>query len=261
MHNDSSSLPPPLHPTPPRGQKPDLDLAGGAGFNMDSGASFQPMPDPARPVPVWPMLHGSPQLGGIDPMNVVPDLNLAGVDGAPTPQQLTTATLRQDHQPDFGLPDPTQPTLHPYNLVDPGLDLRTDEFAPDPALPDLLGYHHPYGLDIHAIDSAHPFASDPVNASPTNADLPTGLALNTDPAHPEAILSNLRDPQMTPEIHMSSRPAELAPDALALLHQQPLYLAVEGVPYDQVYSQQAGINTHQRRHNDLLMRGLNGEDA
>jgi hypothetical protein len=260
VYNDSSSLPLPVHPIPAGGQEPDLNLAGNDGFNVAAGASFQPMPEPPRPIPAWPTLQGSPALGGIDPQNVVPDLNLAGVDGVPTPQQLTTSPAGTVHQPDYGLPDLAQPPLKPYDLVTPGLSLSEDEFASDPLLPDLAEYHHPYGLDIRTAIPADLFAPDPLGAETTGDDLPGGLKVNLDPQQPDPLLPDLQDVQNMPTVQMDMRPADLAPGALADLHQQPLYRQVADVPYDQVYMQQRGVNSYQRRHNDLLMRGLDAEE-
>lgn len=263
MEDDLIPLAPPAYPAPSGGRMPDLNLAGSDGFDVAAGASFQPMPDPPRPTLSWPTLQGSSALGGIDPQNVVPDLDLAGVDGVPTPQQLATSPVQTDHQPDFGLPDPAQPALKPYDLFAPGLDLYADEFASDPLLPDLLAYHHPYGLDIRTATRSDLFAPDPLNLNDgtANDDLPVGLKVNLDPQQPDPLLPDLQNVQDMPGVQMHARPADLAPNALDGLHQQPLYRQVDQLPYDQAYMQQQGVNSHQRRHNDLLMRGLDAEES
>src|SRR5947209_17852267 len=78
----------PQHPLPPGGRMPTLNLAGADGLNVASGYSIQSMPDPGKPEPYTPVLHGSPDMGGIDPQAPVPMLNLAGVEGVPPPSQL-----------------------------------------------------------------------------------------------------------------------------------------------------------------------------
>ena len=54
---------------------------------------------------------------------------------------------------------------------------------------------------------------------------------------------------------MTERPGDLDPSALEQMHQSPAYQEFGTVPYNQVFMDQSGINSTQRRHYDLLMCG------
>src|SRR5690242_4050534 len=113
---------PPVHPLPPGGRMPNLNLAGSDGFNVANCQSIQSQPDPAKPTPYEPVLSGSPDLGGIDPAMPVPVLNLAGVEGVPTPEQLARPAIDNAiHLPDFGQPNFTQPALKPMGTATSGI--------------------------------------------------------------------------------------------------------------------------------------------
>jgi hypothetical protein len=55
---------------------------------------------------------------------------------------------------------------------------------------------------------------------------------------------------------MQDRPGDLDASVLQQLHIQPLYQQLDGIPYNQIFMDQSGANSTQRRHNDLLMGGL-----
>src|SRR5690348_15174881 len=112
----------PQHPLPPGGQMPSLNLAGADDLNVASGSSIQSMPDPGKPVPYTPVLHGNPDMGGIDPQTPIPVLNLAGVEGVPPPSQLVRPDPNRVNMPDFGEPDFSRPELQPYDLTEPGIN-------------------------------------------------------------------------------------------------------------------------------------------
>src|SRR5436305_5410066 len=101
---------------------PDLNLVGIDGWSVASGRSIQAMPEPIKPPVTMPSLSGSPDLGGIDPAQPIPRLNLAGSEGFPAPIQLAQpADSGSIHTPDFGLPDMDGVDLRPYDLVAPGI--------------------------------------------------------------------------------------------------------------------------------------------
>src|SRR2546423_836623 len=114
-------FPAPEHPLPAGGHIPQLNLAGVDAFNVASGYSIQSMPDPGKPDPYTPVLHGSPDMGGIDPESPIPVLNLAGIEGVPSPSQLIQPAPDQVNTPDFGEPDFSQPELQPYDLTNAGI--------------------------------------------------------------------------------------------------------------------------------------------
>ena len=252
------NITPPEHPLPPGGRMPDLNLAGSNGFNVASGQSIQP--DPVKPVPYVPVLSGSPDMGGIDPAMPVPVLNLAGVEGVPTPAQLARPTTDNAiHLPDSGLPDFTQPELKPGSTAASGISFdQQAEFSADPMLPDLTEYRRPYGLDIHNLngDGSALFQPDPLLSDLLDYEVPSGATISHDPLAPDPLVLDLQQPQMIPNVEMQARPGDLDPDALQQLHIQPLYQQLDGIPYNQVFMNQSGMNSRQRRHNDLLMGGL-----
>ncbi len=252
-HRQERNLPAPQHPLPPGGQMPSLNLAGADGLNVASGSSIQSMPDPGKLVPYTPVLHGNLDMAGIDPQTPIPVLNLAGVEGVPSPSQLVRPAPNQINRPDFGEPDFSQPKLQPYDLTEPRIDYASgSEYATDPMLPDLTEYHHPYGLDI----STDLFTPDPLVGGRLDYEQPNGVSISHDPRDPDPLLPDLRHPQLTLDVHMAERPGDLDPSALEQMHLSPIYQQLGTVPYNQVFMDQSGRNSTQRRHYDLLMRGL-----
>ncbi len=253
----------PQHPLPPGGRVPDLNLAGADGWNVASGQSIQSMPDPVRPAPCVPELHGSPDLGGIDPAQPIPRLNLAGVDGVPSPAQLARPAPAVLHQPDYGIPDMTQPRLQTENVAGDGVSFEPRaEFEPDPLLPDLDEYARPYGLDIHNArgEGLAVLAPDPLPGALLDYDVPDGVAICRDPLAPDPLLPDLQAPSLRVESGLTpDRPGDLASGALDQMHLSPTYQQLDGVPYSSVFMDQSGMNSARRRHFDLLMGGLDNE--
>jgi hypothetical protein len=87
-------------------------------------------------------------------------------------------------------------------------------------------------------------------------EVPSGATVSHDPLAPDPLVPDLQQPQMSLDVEMQERPSDLEPDALQQLHSQPLYQQLDGIPYDQVFMNQSGMNSRLRRHNDLLMGGL-----
>ena len=221
--------------------------------------SIQDMPDPSKPVLYSPVLHGSPDIGGIDPQAPIPVLNLAGIEGVPPPSQLVRPASNQVNMSDFGEPDFSQPAIQPYDLTEPEITYaHGSEFAPDPALPDLDEYCHPYGLDIYN-QSADLFAPDPLMGDLLDYDLPNGVRVQRDPREPDPLLPDLQHSPLTQDVHMADRPGDLDPSALQQMHQSPDYQQFGSVPYNQVFMDQSSVNSTRRRHYDLLMHGLDEE--
>jgi hypothetical protein len=163
----------------------------------------------------------------------------------------------QVNLPDFGKPDFSQPGLQSYDLTEPGINYTpSSEFAPDPLLPDLAEYHHPYGLDVYNQGPADLFTPDPLMGALLDNNLPNGLTVLRDPQEPDPLLPDLQHAQFTQEVHMTERPGDLASSALEQMHQSPICQQFGTVPYNQVFMDQSGVNSSQRRHYDLLMHGL-----
>lgn len=237
----------PAYPLAPGGRVPELNLAGVDGFNVASGQSIQHTPDPVAPAPRPLYVQGSPDRGGIDPETPIPVLNLAGVEGVPSPTQLVQASPTKIHEPDFGLPDFTQPGLQSYDLTEPGIT-QFQPFAPDPLLPDLDEYRQPYGLTIYKQGGSETF--DPL--LDYRYDVPQGIEVRRQDAT-DPLLPDLQQPQLTQAVHMQQRPGDLDANALQQLHMNPSYQSLSDVPYEQVFMDQAGMNTSRRRHYDLLL--------
>lgn len=204
-------------------------------------------------------LSGSPDRGGIDPQNVIPSLNLAGVEGVPPADQV--ARPGQDtpiHAPDFSMPGMTVPALKAYDLTGPGITYMP-AFSAEPMNPDLTDYRHPYGLDI---EDNSVLAVDPTTGGRDKSgpyDTPTGLTINKSPLDPDPMVPDLQNPDLTQEVHMSTRPGDL--DASALSTMDPATAAtVANKDYPAVYMDMRGMNTTRSRHMTLLMDGLHDEE-
>jgi hypothetical protein len=253
-------LVPPVHPLPPGGHMPDLNLAGCDGFDVARSQCVQGQPDPIRPALYVPTLSGSPEMGGIDPARPVPDLNLAGADGVPSPTQLAGSVADNGVRlPDFDQPDYRQPELKPAGMMKSAISFdQQAEFASDPLLPDLTAYHRPHGLDIHTLpaNGNGMLQPDPLLADLLAYDVPSGATVYRGLLASDPLLPHLQQPQVTQEVEMQGRPGDLDPHALQQLHVQPLYQQLGGIPYNQIFMDQSGVNSTQRRHNDLLMGGL-----
>ncbi len=261
MQHSMDDLVGPAYPLVPGGRVPELNLAGVDGFNVASGQSIQRMPDPVAPAPVSFSVQGSPELGGIDPQTPIPELNLAGVEGVPSPTQLAQSGATSIHQPDFGTPDFTQPKLQPYDLTGPGItQVQNPLFASDPLLPDLNEYRRPYGLTFHNQNDGEMFKPDPPVDDLLHFEVPQGISVRRDVQAPDPLLPDLQHPQLTQAVHMQQRPGDLGADALQQLHANPAYQTLGAVPYEQVFMDQAGMNTSSRRHYDLLLSQYRQEE-
>ena len=174
-------------------------------------------------------------LMGIDPQLPFYDLNLAGSQGIPAPNNIAHAAMpATSNAPTFTQPDTQVPALAPYDLLEPGIDLHS-ALSTDPLLPDLSEYARPYGLTIHpSIEDA---------------------AAQVDP-----LLPDLQHPDLTQQTHMSERPGDLASDALQAMHQDATYQQLDDKTYPAVFMDATGSNTTRSRHMDLLMYGLDQEE-
>lgn len=253
----TSVLASPDDPLPPGGRVPDLNLAGVDGWNVASGNEIlPPMPTPPPSMPMEYPLSGSPDWGGMDPQNIIPDLNLAGVEGIPPPDMV--AKPAQDtpvHGPDYGMPDMNVPALKAYDLTGPGITYMP-EWTPDPANPDLSDYRHPYGLDIQ--DNSV-LAVDPQTDDLLHYDTPTGLSINTSPLLPDPLVPDLQNPTLDQQVHMSTRPGDLDASALAMM--DPATAAqVADKDYPAVYMDMRGMNNTRSRHMTMMMDGLHDEE-
>ncbi|MBV9688138.1 MAG: hypothetical protein JO202_00335 [Ktedonobacteraceae bacterium] len=248
----------PEYPMPPGGRVPDLNLAGESGWNVASGSSIvQPMPEVAKPLPMEYSLHGSPEMGGVDPDNIIPSLNLAGVEGVPPPEVVARGMGDLAvHGPDFGVPDMRVPALKGFDLTGPGLTYMP-EWSADPVNPDLSEYHRPYGLDIQGNDV---LTVDPQTADLLSYDTPSGLAVNHSPLLPDPLVPDLQNPDLTQQVHMTSRPGDLDRSALDVMDGTPGHALVADKDYPAVMMDQSGMNNTRSRRMTLLMDGLHAEE-
>lgn len=203
---------------------------------------------------------------GLDPAHPFYDLNLAGAQGIPSPQQLATP-LQQSSAillADFSTPDDNVPGIKPYNLSGAGVTL-IPELSADPALPTLSQYSHPHALDIvpFGMEPDSSLAHDIPTEDEVAASLYPGLGFEElrvqtagdalDPSVPD-----LQRPSLTPQVQMPAdeRPAELAPTALDVLHGTPGYQQVSDKHYPSSWMDARGMNTTRARHLSLLDDGL-----
>ena len=182
----------------------------------------------------------------------------SGASGWDEPDQLHGPNNIGMRAPDFSVP-----ALKSPDLSAPGIALDVfSEFDADPAVPDLTEYGRPPGLDIHNLQGDGPamFRPDPLLDDLLDYDVPGGASVQHDPTRPDPLVPDLQQPQLAPDVEMTSRPGELAPEALDVMHTQLTYQQLDDVPYSQVFMDQSGMNTTRRRHMDLLMHGLDNEE-
>ena len=258
MDDMARTLDGPEYPMPPGGRVPDLNLAGVNGWNVASGSSIvQPMPTPAKPLPMEYTLHGSPEMGGIDPDNIIPTLNLAGVEGVPPPDVVARGMDETAvHGPDFGVPDMAVPSLKSFDLTGPGIT-SLPEWSADPVNPDLSEYRRPYGLDIQGNDV---LAVDPQTADLLQYDTANGLSINHSPLMADPLVPDLQNPDLTQAVQMSERPSDLDCSALDVMDGTPGHALVADKDYPAVMMDQAGMNNTRSRRMTLLMDGLHDEE-
>jgi hypothetical protein len=251
----------PVYPLPPGGQWPELNLAGADWPNMNvaSGHSIQPMPDPGKPIPKMPALHGNPEMGGIDPASLIPHLNLAGVDGVPPASAIAhdkTGPLELI-PPTFQAPVADTTTLNTANVADDLISFEPrSEYSPDPALPDLSGYTRPFGLDMH-VGPMEFWKPDLPKGDLLHYDVPEGMSVMHHPRQADPLVPDLQHPILDQQVTMHERPAAMSTDAMNIL-QSSAYTPLDDVPYTYAFMDQHGMNTTRRRHFDLMMRGLDG---
>lgn len=198
------------------------------------------------------------------------DLNLAGSQGVPSPQQLSRSTSTRSAiiPPSYGRPNLSTPPLERANLAQLGLTLHPS-FTPDPLLPTLADYSQPTDLDIISTDNQQQLLTPDVDAAAnaaTQAMLADGfgfsaLSINHDVAMPDPLVADMQQPTLTPEVTMQERPAEMDPTALADLDDELLAQLLIGKHYPDVQMDQRGYNATLARHMTLLLSGLRDEEA
>jgi len=170
------------------------------------------------------------------------DLNLAGVQGVPPPEQIARAVNPREplelNTATFTLPETSVPPLRPYDLTEPGIDLHA-EFAADPLLPDLTSYDLPYGLQY---------------------ERDQGQSLSQDLVEPDPLLPDLQHPDLTQQTHMLDRPGDLDASALDVMHTSVTYQLLDAKAYPEIFMDATGMNNSRSRHMDLLMHGLDAEE-
>ncbi len=196
---------------------------------------------------------------GLDPSQPFHHLNLAGSDGwPPDPSALAQATplMTPAIAPQYGTPDMSTPPLRPYDLQLPAIT-HFPEFTPDPDMPDLEQYNHPYAVDMPDGEHALPeIARDIPTDAEVQASLYPGLGfpmltISHDVRDPDPPLPDLQHPQLTPDVQMQpeDRPGEL--DAHAISSMQP---NTKHYPTSQMDAR--GDNSRRARHRALLTDGL-----
>lgn len=263
----------PMYPMPPGARVPELNLAGVDGW--DSAAAMgveQVMPTPELHTVEMPALSGNvadiEQLG-VDADDPREDMNLAGVDGFPPPDELASGSGRFDQSrspyilPDeagYTGPDFSQTTLQSGD-VSTGTQLnQVPEWQPDPSLPDLVDYDKPYGLNIMKPDIK---AVDPVTGDLLEYDTPTGLMINHNPDMADPLVPDLQHPDLMPAAdtpRMMERPGELASDALDVMDNSLTAKLTDDKSYPGVFMDARGYNSHRARHMTQLMDGLRAEE-
>jgi hypothetical protein len=256
------TLLPPNYPAAPGLSMPDLNLANPMS-SVASTYSINALPDLGKPALMQPRLLSDPaDIGrmGIDGAmgTLLYELNLAGVQGVPAPDELASAHTGPEHNdPTFITPDFAVPSLKSYDLTGPGIEFFS-ELQADPALPDLTEYEHPRGVDVRGNDLLTP---DPQLSDLLSYDNPMGLSITRHPLLPDPLLPDLQDPDLTQQMRMpvDARPGDLDPSALYVM--DPVTAAqVADKDYPEVFMDQSGVNNTRSRHMTLLMDGLEDEE-
>lgn len=249
----------PVHPVPQGGNIPQMNLAGVDGFNVASGYARQPMPDPGKPAPAEYTLSGSPECAGYEPSNPASCApNLAGIEGMPTASYMDDNWTRNVGG-DYGMSAGVDCTMKPYDLTEPGINYAYGgEFEPDPLLPDLEEYNRPMGLTLHnPIGQGDLFKPDPVLADLTAYEVPGGVdVIASHPLDPDPSVPDLQQPQLTQDVHMSTRPGDLDESAVPIMHVDPTHLMDNGAKYGTVFQDPSGMNNSRRRKSVLRDSGL-----
>ncbi len=202
---------------------------------------------------------------GLDPAQPLYDLNLAGVQGVPSPQMLAQPnSVPTLHLPDFGTQDYDIPPMKPYDLTGPGITYMPG-FAVDPAFPDLEEYTHPYGLDVskQGMDTDPQLASDVPTSSEITSSLYPGLGFSTlnvqhNVTDIDPLVPDLQYPDLTQQVQMPAdeRPGDLDPSALDVMHATLSYQQASDTTYPEAWMNSRGMNTTRSRHLSLVDDGL-----
>jgi hypothetical protein len=216
---------------------------------------------------------------GLDPEQPYQPLNLAGADAAiPNPAQLAgvgeprgsdmAADPSWVNHPTFTAPETDAPALHgAAGLADSAIEWYAPG-QPDPSLPDLTQYAHPSDMDIYDDPLAAPGTDEPwlsdILWGTRAPELETELGATPldvlDGTEPDVLEDKLLPPPLEPETGMMDRPGDLAPDALAALHDSPDYRDLpSGVTAANNYMLQPGA-THRTRRETLQFLGLDAEE-
>ncbi len=264
MHHSTPNVNAPPYPAVQGQKMPDLNLAGISTSRTDlSGGNFTDATPPQNiSVPSLSTSdpNGDLNMLGIDPGVSYFELNLAGnAIPIPSPASLTTAGGKDTmNAPTFGTQNYDVPANKPFDLAGPGID-QVPALQPDPPVSDLLQFDQPRGLAMFAASST-PMMPEAMAPDLSQHDRPEGLfmpgPLMVDPALPD-----LQNPTLTQQVMMPDRPADLNPNALTILHQNPTYQQEPASSYEALWMAQAGNNHARERHLGMLMYGLDREES
>ncbi|GAC1568465.1 MAG: hypothetical protein NVS3B14_17770 [Ktedonobacteraceae bacterium] len=266
MHSDNATrtMKPPPYPPVGRQAIPNLDLAGVSTPRTSLAGGNYTDSTPPQNSGVPPLSTSDPNgvinMLGIDPQTPYFELNLAGNEiSVANPASLAAQVpMGQVNAPTSGAPDFKMPGVMAFDLTAPGID-QVAPFQPDPRTGDLLQFAQPLGLQQFAASEV-PMLSDPVAPDLSLYDRPDGLdmpgALMVDPALPD-----LQHPILSQEVAMPGRPGDLAPQALAMMHDTPTYEQLPGDEVKALWMAQQGNNSARERHLGMLMLGLDQEEG
>jgi hypothetical protein len=257
---------PPPYPSAARQAMPGLNLAGVSTPQTSlAGGNFTDSTPPQN-IDVPALSTDDPdgdinQLG-IDPAVNYFELNLAG-NALPvaSPAGLAMPTppaQAQGNAPTFSGPFASVPVIRAFDLASPGIDALAP-FEPDLATGDLLQFDRPRGLFMLAA-SEFPMMPDPIMPDLSLYDRPAALnmpgPLMVDPALPD-----LQHPTLDQQVEMQGRPGDLAPVALAMMHDMPAYQQLPAGSAKALWMAQQGNNQARERHLGMLMLGLDQEEG
>lgn len=271
MHSDNAipmltPSPPPAYPSVAGQAMPDLNLAGVSTPQTSlAGGNFTDSTPPQN-IDVPALSTGDPdgdinQLG-IDPAVNYFELNLAGnALSVASPAKLAMPAppaQAQGNAPTFSGLFASVPAIRAFDLASPAIDALAP-FEPDPATGDLLQFDRPRGLFMLAA-SEFPMMPDPMMPDLSLYDRPAALdmpgPLMVDPALPD-----LQHPTLDQQVEMQDRPGDLAPAALAMMHDLPAYQQLPAGSPKALWMAQQGNNQARERHLGMLMLGLDQEEG
>ena len=70
------------------------------------------------------------------------------------------------------------------------------------------------------------------------------------------MLFRSQQPELQQQVHMPDRPAELAHDALSIMHTLSTYQQMPSDNYETLWMTQSGNNMRRERHIGMMMQGL-----